>query len=41
MILAMGFSPHVMSVERVQTRLRKVTAALDAAGVTADEDRVA
>lgn len=29
----MGLSPHVMSVERVQQRLRKVTAALDAAGV--------
>ncbi len=29
----MGLSPHVMSVERVQQRLRKVTAALDAAAV--------
>jgi hypothetical protein len=39
MIPPMGLSPHVMSVERVQQRLRKVTAALDAAGVTANEDR--
>lgn len=37
----MGLSPHVMCVERVQQRLRKVTAALDAAGGTANEDRVA
>lgn len=29
----MGFSTYVMAVERVQQRLRKVTAALDAAGV--------
>jgi hypothetical protein len=29
----MGLSSHVMAVERVQQRLRKVTAALDAAGV--------
>lgn len=33
MIHPMGLSPHVMSVERVQQRLRKVAAALDAAGV--------
>lgn len=29
----MGLTPHVMAIERVQQRLRKVTAALDAAGV--------
>lgn len=29
----MSFSSHVMAVERVQQRLRKVTAALDAAGI--------
>lgn len=29
----MGFSTHVMAVERVQQRLRKATAALDAAGI--------
>lgn len=29
----MGLTPHVMAVERVQQRLRKVTAALDAAGI--------
>lgn len=29
----MGFSAHIMAIERVQQRLRKVTAALDAAGV--------
>lgn len=29
----MGLSPHVMAVERVQQRLRRSTAALDAAGV--------
>src|SRR5262245_49835011 len=28
-----SFSAHVMAVERVQQRLRKVTAALDAAGI--------
>ncbi len=29
----MGLSAHVMAVERVQLRLRRVTAALDAAGI--------
>lgn len=29
----MGLAPHFMAVERVQQRLRKVTAALDAAGI--------
>lgn len=29
----MGLTPHVMAVERVQERLRKVTTALDAAGI--------
>jgi hypothetical protein len=29
----MGLSAHIMAVERVQQRLRKVTAALDAAGI--------
>ena len=29
----MGLTPHIMAIERVQQRLRKVAAALDAAGV--------
>lgn len=29
----MGLAPHFMAVERVQQRLRRVTAALDAAGI--------
>lgn len=29
----MGITPHLMAVERVQQRLRRVTAALDAAGI--------
>jgi hypothetical protein len=29
----MGLSPHIMAVERVQQRLKKVAAALDAAGI--------
>lgn len=29
----MGLTPHVMAIRRVQQRLRRVTAALDATGV--------